>query len=423
MKKILTFLTVFAIVCTAISGCGPSPEPPAADPINIAFVTAIANCNPVLNTDINELSQLPYLPGSTYCFVLADGTPSAVINGTVPDFTDRNFTDEAYENIARSVYADISSQISECSPDSDEVDVAAAISLAVRSLRANEVEGRQNLLVLYMSGISSTGLINMLTTPLYCLDIEKSVTSVAEKINLDLHGISVVTYCLGDTTEPQPPLSPNENKILNEFYEKLLYKLGADNVTPIKRPPPDGSYNFSDCAVSVMETEEIVSVIHRVQNYEELIEESIPHEAVSSELNGGSIIAFDETSIAFLPESFKLADTDKARSSLSYVIDYMNENPDFELLICGSTASVGDKESAKEFSEMRAMTISRLIEAEGISADRLHVLGCGYSSCLHINDRLENGDLDDEAAKLNRTVSICNYHSDTAKRIINSLNQ
>ncbi|MCD8369289.1 MAG: hypothetical protein LUC94_02950 [Clostridiales bacterium] len=115
------------------------------------------------------------------------------------------------ERAQSSVAADIIGQLNAACPDSDEVDIAGATSLAVRKIRTNEVDGRKNLLVYYGSGLSTTGLINMVKVPVSVLDVDASAAYLAENMDLDLSGISIIWYCCGDVAgSEQDPL--NEGK-------------------------------------------------------------------------------------------------------------------------------------------------------------------------------------------------------------------
>ena len=58
--------------------------------------------------------------------------------------------------------------------------------MGVRQLRANAVEGRDNVLVLYTSGKSCAGLINLAETPVYRLDIQASVPGLAAEMGVDM---------------------------------------------------------------------------------------------------------------------------------------------------------------------------------------------------------------------------------------------
>ena len=256
MKKMMSMVLVLGVVAYMCTGCGNGEEPVELNqPYNVSLVTVIANNNPVLDTGINQLAQLSEVAGSTYSCILADATPNVICEGTVPDFGNRGFSKDMISRAQASVAADIIGQLDAAAPDNDEVDIAAATSLAVRKLRSEQVEGRDNILVYYGSGVSTSGLIDMRTVPLCDLDVETSATELAEVMDLDLSGIKVIWYCCGDVAgTDQLPLSDNEKRIDKDFYRTWLTNMGADEVVFMDNVPLDGCYSF-DHQVSVMETE------------------------------------------------------------------------------------------------------------------------------------------------------------------------
>lgn len=421
MKKLIVLLIIICYMCM-FTGCKNSEYETTKlnQPYNISFVTAIANNNPVLNVEmIQELNDLSELAGSTYSFILADSTPSIICNGTIPDFTDKGYSEEMIIRAQSSVKADIFSQLSTAEPDSNEVDIASATALAVRTLRSNQVEGRDNILLYYSSGISTWGPIDMKSIPIYELDVEKSADTIANMLNLDLTNFKIIWYCCGDVSGKQKQLSENEKQILKNFYTALLTKMGASEVVFREDVPylyEDDEYLF-DYYVSTIETEESQSSLSsKVVTYEKLNGTD-----VEEIFEDGNIISFDDKSISFIPDSTKLSNPENAMDVLSYITYYMNENPEFELLICGTTTSKGSPQSCIIFSEQRAQAIrSLLIEKGGIDKSRIFILGCGWSSSLYIPDRTTDGNLN-ENAKLNRTVKLLDYNSDTALNIKQSL--
>lgn len=416
MNRIMSAgLSLVVAASCFLTGCG--GQEVAEQPYNIAFVTVIANNNPVLDTEIEELAQLSEIAGTTYSCILADSTPSVICSGTVPDFSGKGYSEDMIKRAKASVAADIIAQLDAAEPDSDEVDIAAATALAVRKLRSEEAEGQDNILVYYGSGVSTSGLIDMTAVPVCDLDIETSAADLAETMNLDLTGIRIVFYCCGDVAgTEQNSLSENEKKILKEFYSAWLTNMGAEDVIFMDAVPPDGSYSFN-CQVSVMETEGTQSVLTaKVIDFEEVKESEI--EEVFEE---GTILSFGETSIAFLPDSTELANSESAMEALSYVISYMEVHPEFTLLICGTTTSAGNEESCIVFSEQRAKAVRNLlVEKAGIDEDRIVTLGCGYSSCLYVNDKDIDGSLNENASQ-NRSVKLIDYNSEIASEIIRSL--
>ena len=425
MKKMMNMFLALGFVGCMCTGCGNMEDAPVElnQPYNVSLVTAIANNNPILDTEIDELAHLAEVAGTTYCCILSDSTPSVICDGTVPDFSDRGYSTDMIKRAQSSVSADIISQLDTAEPDSDEVDIAAATTLAVRKIRSNQVEERDNILVYYGSGISTSGLIDMTSVPICELDVETSATDIANTMNLDMSGIRVIWYCCGDIAgAEQNPLSDNEKKIMKDFYSTWLTNMGADTVDFMDDVPLDGAYSFEH-QVSVMETEEMQSGLSaKVVAFEEVGETEI-EDALEKLFDEGDILSFDDKSIAFLPDSTELADTDAAMETLSYVISYMESHPDFKVMICGTTTSAGEPDSCISFSEKRAQAIrSLLIEKAGIDESRIITLGCGWSSCLYVNDRGNNGSLN-ENAPLNRSVKLVNYNSLIASEIIKSLKE
>lgn len=426
MKKIMSIaLALVGVVACMCTGCGVNGKEDIElnQPYNLSLVTVIANNNPVMDAGIDELAQLSEAAGSTYSCILADGTPNVICEGTVPDFGNRGFSKDMISRAQASVAADIIGQLDAAAPDNDEVDIAAATSYAVRKLRSEQIDGRDNILVYYGSGISTSGLIDMRTVPLYNLDIATSATEIAEEMNLDLSGIKIIWYGCGDVAGDQLPLSDNEKRINKNFYSTLFNNMGADEIVFMDNPPLDGCYSF-DHKVSVMETEGTQFGLSAKVIPMEKVDKSDKEEAIEEVFADGDILSFDDKSVAFLPDSTELAAPDDAMEALEYVISYMYKYPDFTLMICGTTTSAGEQDSCIEFSEKRAQTIRDLLfEKANIDRNRIVSLGCGYSSCLYVDDRdTTSGNLN-EKAPLNRSVKLLNYNSAIAADIIQSLNE
>lgn len=421
MKLFAVLLAVLTLV-TLCTGCG--DDGVLTEPANIAFVLGITNNNPVLNPDMEELSSLSGAAGSTYCCVLSDGTPHEIVSGTVPDFTDQGYTKEMLSRIAASVEADLAAQLSDAAPDAEEVDVAEAMKLAVRNLRANAVEGRKNLLVLHLSGIGTSGAIDMTKTPIAAMDVSASVAALVQTLDLDLSGISVVWYCMGDVSGDQDALSDEEQIKLRSFYEELLLGLGAESVTFRTDSPLSGAYAFPQ-NVSCMEAggsgnllEETVTEtpMPTPESTPVPIPEPTPEpEDIFAE---SEVLSFDEVSISFTKGTAELADKTSAAEALGYVVKYMNDVPEFRLLVCGTTACWGGEEYCRELSGERAAAICQLLAEQGIDPSRLTALGLGYDHEFYIWDQTPEGELDDAIAPLNRTVKLLPLDSDTAARLL-----
>lgn len=419
-KKIISLLLAISVSIFVFAGCSgkTSEQTEQSEPYNLAVVLGKTNNQPVYDGNaIEEISSLAKNPDSNYAFILADGNPNIIVDGVIPDFAQKKYSPETLKRAQASITAALDQEITNTIPDDDEVDIAKAISLAARTLQANADDSKENILLLHTSGISTAGSINFTQTPISALDINNSVASVASQLNVDLNGVTVICYFLGDVTAPQDPLSDAEREILGDFYNRLFETIGAKDVI-IKNDLPAGndSYTF-DQSVTTMPVEGSTSALQA-----SIVDATAADTNVEDILSTGKVLSYDETALTFKADSTELTDPIKAQSVLTSVVDFMLKNQDSELLICGCTSSASDKQTSLTFSEGRAEKIRDLLVEAGIENNRLHILGCGYSSAvLYIPDRDDSGDLIESKAATNRAVRLVDYHSDASHQIMSSL--
>lgn len=394
MKKAVALMLTLTLALTLAACASPARELP--DPKNLACVLTVADNNPVIERipEINELT-----PGSTYTVINCEGDPAVVVSDTVPEYRGNGYTEAMISKRKAEVMSAIRGAALNVTPASNEVDIAAATELAVRSLRANAADGRDNTLAFYGSGISTKGLINMCDVPICDMDIDSSVDSITKALALDMQGIDITMSYLGDTAGEQGRLSGEEKTRLREFYSKLFTALGADSVDFPQDIPTGGGYSFEGTSVSVMKTAESGTGL-----------------VVSEVLGTDGILEFSEDAIGFVRDSTELIDPSAAAKTLSDVIAYMKSDSEFQLLICGTTTSYGEAGACLDFSLRRAQRVRELMMAQGIDGGRLHTVGCGYTSMLYVDDVN-----DPSAAAKNRSVKLVNYSSQKADDIIASI--
>lgn len=418
-KTILFLLSIFVLSAVLLTGCSEKDSEPVValdQPYNVAFVLAKANNQPMLEVNqVKEFSNLSKVAGTTYSVVEADGTPSMCMSGAIPDFTEQQYSAEMISRANQQVYSSILAKLSEIAPDTNQVDLAAAISTGVRSLRSTEEDGRENLLVMYTSGISTSGMINMVDVPASDLDVDKSADEISQTLGLDMTGIHVIFYALGNISGDQPALSENERRILEDFYTKLFENMNA-TITFVDCPTAEGSYNYQE-TVSTMKTEEVNSGLKPTTvGFEKDANDTSNIDQV---FDTGDVLSLE---IFFEGDSTEFANKDAASETLSYVADYMRRNSTFKLSILGTTAAAGNADECKAFSEKRASNVKELLCNDfNISEDHIQVFGCGYSSSLYIPDTNADGSLIEQAAALNRTVKMADSNSTTTQDIINSI--
>ena len=135
--------------------------------------------------------------------------------------------------------------------------------------------------------------------------------------------------------------------------------------------------------------------------------EFIEVDDVSTVLENGGTINFDEKSIAFKGGSDKLKHPEQAVKALAKVTEYLKKNPSQHILLVGTTAGVFNRrEYCLDLSEKRVIAVRSLLIKQGISSDRVETIGVGYESKWYIDDHLPDGGLDENIAPLNRAVKV-----------------
>lgn len=144
---ILALAMVAALLCT---GCSSSQQ---TEPVNIAFLVGIADKESMLNEGIDELQQLPAMPGTSYAFISIEGVPVSIgTPGVIADLTQRGYTSEMMKRVEAGIRADLMTELRSYRPVTEGIDLASAIQLGVRQLHAQADGQRKNILTLYCSG-------------------------------------------------------------------------------------------------------------------------------------------------------------------------------------------------------------------------------------------------------------------------------
>ena len=410
MNQKLIAVAALAAMLLGCGGCGFRQAEETEEPViyNVGAVLGFTNNSPIVDLEIPEL-QLAALPNSKYLCVLPSGKPQLICQDTIPDL-DNGYTKRMIKRIEKATQEEMRTRITQAAiPTSPEVDMAAAMEMAVRGIQANASETSRDLLLIYSGCLSTSGLIQMQNVPLSQLDVQRSAEDVADKMALELDGISVKIYCCGDVAgDEQPPLSMEEKKRVKEFYRILMETMGAEEVIFSDAIPPAGSYSF-DMPVAVIPTQQEQSGLTVLETTK--LAEDETHRA----LEEGAVLSID---ILFKGDSTELQNPQEAAAALENVISYLQASPDACLLVCGTTANTGNEEGCILFSAERAEVIRDQLTRSGIDGSRIRTVGCGYScSLLYRPDRNPDGTFNANAA-FNRAVKIMNLKSSTAAQIL-----
>lgn len=400
----LTALTLSIVFC--LTGCEGGEE---NEPVNIAFVVGIADNETKLNEGISELSNLPASPSTNYAFISIEGEPRTIGEaGTIPNFSAQGYTNTMMERVRAGIMADLTERLNSYKPKSSEIDMAASTELSVRTLNAHAVEGRKNILVYYCSGKSTTGLINMLETPVYQMDVQSSAKAVAEKMNLDMSNIDeVIWYCCGDFGDTQTKLSSVEKTQLQDFYKELFIALGvkAKKITFKDNLPNSESYSFPDTPVSCMPVEGTESGLVD-------LDPEMFKDADSKALE--SPIVIPETQVSYKGDSAEFLDADAAKNAIQPVADFLLESPEVSVLIYGTCAGDVDSSETLTLGKARAESVKQVLVSAGVDEKRITAVTVKVTDDPYHQFNLGTG----SEAAVNRKTVMIDMSTEFAKQIL-----
>lgn len=325
-----------------------------------------------------------------------------------------NLSENKKKQIANDQTKQILSAASQMYARTEEVNTLKAIQLGARSLESAEAESSDVELVRQMiiidSCLATTGALSFSEYNLNTIiDVDGIVSQLQEMNEVPvLDNVTVNVYTCGDTAgKKQKPLPETSRKTLQKVWESILEAGNAD--VNMKNDLPLSSTYDEDSMPAVTP----VSVIQDAIDIHDI-------EAMDDAFAEGGVISFDEKSIAFSKGTANLADKDAAKQSLAYVVDYMNTYPDFQLLVCGTTACWGGEDYCMNLSNDRAAAVCQLlIDDLGIDQPRVQPVGVGYSfEDFYTYDQTPDGDLDEAIAPVNRSVKLVDLNSNTAARIL-----
>lgn len=399
----LTALTLSIVFC--LTGCEGGEE---NEPVNIAFVVGIADNETKLNEGISELSNLPASPSTNYAFISIEGEPRTIGEaGTIPNFSAQGYTNTMMERVRAGIMADLTERLNSYKPKSSEIDMAASTELSVRTLNAHAVEGRKNI-VYYCSGKSTTGLINMLETPVYQMDVQSSAKAVAEKMNLDMSNIDeVIWYCCGDFGDTQTKLSSVEKTQLQDFYKELFIALGVDakKITFKDNLPNSESYSFPDTPVSCMPVEGTESGLVD-------LDPEMFKDADSKALE--SPIVIPETQVSYKGDSAEFLDADAAKNAIQPVADFLLESPEVSVLIYGTCAGDVDSSETLTLGKARAESVKQVLVSAGVDEKRITAVTVKVTDDPYHQFNLGTG----SEAAVNRKTVMIDMSTEFAKQIL-----
>ena len=134
-------------------------------------------------------------------------------------------------------------------------------------------------------------------------------------------------------------------------------------------------------------------------------------------LTSSTAVVFTEKELAFRPDSTELADPAQAKEALAPVTEYLLSDSGHQLLLAGTTATVGNQQDCIQFSAARALSVKEYLVSAGVSSRQIQTLGLGYENRFHVPDTNQDGTLN-ENASVNRSVIVLPMDSPLAVELL-----
>lgn len=397
MKKTISIIATLILIFTcmfAFTGC--TNHNSVSNPLALAIVMGVHKNFPKLTFTSdniqNDIYEVCYNYGDVST-VTVEGTPSqrGDFEITKPN---KSITETKRRQLARQNTNSIIYDCSLAAATTEETDTLAALRLAANSLQSSPYSNKR--LLVYDSGLCTCGLLNQTANNVLSAD----PIIVAEKLSAthslpDLTGVTVKWVGLACVSGKQDEIPDSYKYKLKELWSEIIKSSG-------------GTVEFDPMPVSGDEADGLPDV-----STVSFVKDSLDID-FSSDNERTQPIKLGEDTIKFMPDSAKFVDEKSAREALMPIAEILKTNIDFNIIIAGTTASVGD---GYKLSTERAEACRDALVSMGVNAKQIECIGLGCSdNCFHIDDIDSNGQLMEEYAKLNRAIYIFSSESDTAKQ-------
>lgn len=263
----------------------------------------------------------------------------------------------------------INDQIADVRPDNNGANYLEAVITA-----SNNVSQGANVVVIG-SGLSDQGDLNFAGTNILTDEEARqdAVDNVVNKYgNQALIGYNVVFYGLGDTADPQAPLSNCQKQIVRDIYSDVVTGLGG-RVT-IGRGTMSGQAVETSYTVNTTDTG-----------------------------CGNVEMTFDDDQIKFNPDKTTFVDEAAVREALQRTKDFYDQYSESieSIQIDGYTAHYTSK--VENLSQARADAVRQLLIDMGLPPEKLVATGQGYGP-FEYNDDESNDSVDSKNRMIKLTI-------------------
>jgi len=344
-----------------VSGREDSPAPALTGAMSTAAWTAIQQGSPIGLVDL-------------------DGKPRLTLAGA---FSDPGVNHRALASDEQTYLAELTYAVENTRAEFPHADVLDALEVAGRAAYAGCSYG--GTIYFEDSGLQETGPLNFGRPGLLSASPADVVAFLKAEGELpQLRGLKVVFVGLGDTAQPQPPLSIDQTANVTAIWTAVAKAGGAASV--VTDPAPRNGIAAPPYVPPVM---------------------LVPVPAEPAWNSGYRTFVFpDSGPLGFEPNTTVFRDPAKALAALRPLARYLAANPAARIELTGTTADWGSYTGDIVLSLQRADAVKAVLVRLGASSDQIATRGLGWRFPGYENDQGPGGTLLPGPAEHNRSVIV-----------------
>lgn len=411
MKKILN-LCLIAVMCMLIfAGCGnkqnnSDPATMESDPGRADNVIIMAgNHANAVKPDYSTLSDIleeVALNSGNISVIVTDGKPFISCDISIPE-QKRGLSDNKKKTIASSQADQIIEFLGseQCLAKTEGLAILQSFELVSRISKTDDYMSGITELYIYDSGLSTVQL-DLSDVDLNRNEAEDIVLEMKEADMIpDLSSIEKVCwYGICDVSGDQEKLSNMQVEKVKAIWKELLEEAG----TEVDYRSDISTGQFGEELPYIKPVPSCTTALEWNDSGE--TEEGFPETLV-----------FDEEIIGFEPGTACLLDVEQAKNALEKTAEYLIEHKEFRVLMVGSTACWGTRESCIALSEERCAVVRELLVQLGANDAQIITKGMGFDSPFYKDDKGAEGYLDESIAPSNRVTVLMDADCELARSI------
>lgn len=395
-KPFISLILVLVVVTMTTTGC---TQQLPAEFQSLSLVMGVHRYFPAIS--LNTAALVEKIQSCAYSYghvsvVLVDGEPTPQLDFDIND-PNKDINEAKKRQLAKTNAKNILSAIATIKAEEPQIDTLKAITVSSNIL--NSKDDSLKSMVIFDSGLSTTGLLDFAHQNLLDTSVESIVSQLKALYAIpDLSGIDVTWIGLGQVCGDQTQLTSKYQFKLQSLWKAILTAGGASSVT------------FDTTQMANNEVEADLPVCSLVP---------IPEDSIN--VDKIELVKFDETgSVKFVMDQAVFIDETAATEELLPIAAYLKRNPDAVIYVVGMTATVGSADSGKKLSLARAQACYRILVKNGANPSQMITIGLGHApNNLRVADTDSSGNLIETMAQYNRAVFFIDSHSAIINTLVN----